>query len=69
MDKDIFDSICNRYEARIAALEERLERAYDSAFVNAKTDVCIRHGGHEFDSKYDACGQKTCKFCGFTEPR
>lgn len=69
MDKDIFDSICDRYEARIKMLDERLERAYNSAYQNAKIDVCVKHGGHEFDSMHDACGQKRCKFCDFVEEK
>jgi len=69
MDKDIFDSICARYEARINMLEEKLNRAYSTEYQSAKVDVCIKHGGHEFDSRCDVCGQKVCKFCGFTEQR
>lgn len=67
MDKDIFDSVCNRYEARIEALEQKIERCYESAYKDAKANVCIKHGGHKFDSKFGTNTTKICGFCDYVE--
>ncbi len=67
MDKEIFDSICDRYEVRIRRLDEELERCHGAILQNAMSEVCIAKGGHEFHSKRGNAVSLTCKFCGFVE--
>lgn len=66
MDNDIFNSMCDRYEARIKELDEKLDRHRGAAFQDARSEVCIKRGGHEFKSKSGGISM-VCKFCGFVE--
>ena len=65
MDKEIFDSMCDRYEARIRELDEKLERCYGLIRENAISEICVLKGGHEFHSDRGGVTH-TCKFCDFT---
>ncbi len=62
-----FDSMCDRYEARLGKQADDLVGASLQLRCLESQLVCVSHGGHEFES-IDTYGMgtpcKKCKYCG-----
>ena len=66
-----FDSMCERYEARIEKLCAELGSCSHSLLQAEKEIVCLKHGGHEFETTNDrnmgSISRKECKHCGLVK--